>query len=141
MPILRINNSSAIAAADAVVDLIDAGVGAGTILIRTGAPPADPDAVATGTLLATITMSDPAFGAAADAAPGGRATAAAIAQVNAAVGGVAGYFEVLDSNSNKRMIGDITGVAGGGAMELANTNLAVGQPVDITSFTYTQPES
>lgn len=52
------------AACDAIVDLIDGGAGAGTIQIRTGAPPATPATADSGTLLGTLTFSDPAFGSA-----------------------------------------------------------------------------
>ncbi|NJO82882.1 MAG: hypothetical protein HC828_08715 [Blastochloris sp.] len=49
------------AACDAIVDLIDGGSGAGYIEVRTGAPPATPATANSGTLLATLPMSDPAF--------------------------------------------------------------------------------
>lgn len=57
-------------ALDAVADNLDEGSTAATIRGRTGAQPADPDAAETGTLLFTLTMSDPAFGAAVDDADG-----------------------------------------------------------------------
>ena len=70
----RISNAAAKAACDAIVDLIDGGAGAGTCKIYTATQATDPDtAIGAQVLLATLTFSDPAFGAAADAAPGGRA--------------------------------------------------------------------
>ncbi|MEK9725186.1 MAG: hypothetical protein VW405_17120, partial [Rhodospirillaceae bacterium] len=71
----NIANVAAIAMADALVDLLDVGATAATIRGRTGTQPANVDAAETGTLLFTLTCSDPAFGGAADANPGGIATA------------------------------------------------------------------
>lgn len=48
----RISTSARNAAADAVVDLLDAGSGAGYIEIRTGSQPATPNTAATGTTVA-----------------------------------------------------------------------------------------
>src|SRR3990167_3691637 len=70
----RLTNAAASAAADAVVDRIDVG-GAGTIKIYDGTIPTDADtAVGAQVLLATLTFSATAFGAASN----GVATAAAI---------------------------------------------------------------
>lgn len=71
----NISAEAAIAALDAIVDSLDEGSTAATIRGRTGSQPADPDATETGTLLFTLTMSDPAFGAAGDDTPGAIATA------------------------------------------------------------------
>lgn len=57
---------SIIGAVDFVADSLDEGSTAATIRGRTGTQPADPDASETGTLLFTLTCSDPAFGGAAD---------------------------------------------------------------------------
>ena len=73
-----ISAEAAIAMADALTARIDEGSTAATIRGRTGTKPVDPDATESGTLLFTLTMSDPSFGAGADAAPGGRITANAI---------------------------------------------------------------
>lgn len=74
----NISAEAAIAALDAIVVRLDEGSTAATIRGRTGSQPADPDAAETGTLLFTLTMSDPAFGAAVDDTPGALATASAI---------------------------------------------------------------
>ena len=50
---------------DALVDLCEGGTPPAIMRILTGAQPADPDTAQTGTLLATLTFSNPAFGAAA----------------------------------------------------------------------------
>lgn len=133
----RLPNSAKNAACNAVVDLIDAGAGPGTFQIRTGTQPADPDSAASGTLLATGTFSDPAFGS----ATAGVATASAIATFAGSANGTAGYFRVLDSNGASVFDGSITSTGGGGDMELSTTTVAIGVDIDITSWTYTQPES
>jgi hypothetical protein len=123
------------AAADAVMALVDAGAGAGKIKIRTGAKPASGGA-STGTVLAVLTFSDPATGAAAS----GVDTASAITQdASADATGTAGHFEVTDSNDNVVFRGDVSASGGGGDMQLVTTSIVAGQPVQITSFTYTQP--
>lgn len=65
----RIANAAAAAAVNSVVDLLDGGAGAGYIEIRTGAQPASVGTAASGTLLGTLTLSDPAFGNATSANP------------------------------------------------------------------------
>ena len=70
--------AAAIAAVDAVVDLLDGGASNAVIECRDGAQPVDPDAGTTGTLAASLAMTDPAFGAASDQAPGAQAAAATI---------------------------------------------------------------
>ena len=138
-----ITNVAAKAAADAVVDLVDGGAGAGLLRIYAGSVPADADtALGAQTLLATLTMSDPAFGAAADAAPGATATASAItSDTSADATGTAAFFRLLDSNALAVMQGLITATGGGGDMELNSVSITSGVTVQCTSFTYTQPES
>lgn len=133
----RIPDAVRNAVVDAVVDRLDAGAAAGKVEIRTGAQPADADDAATGTLLATITLGDPAFGAAA----AGVATANAIATDTGDAAGTAGWFRALDSDNNKVIDGDITATGGGGDMELNTTTISVGVDIDITSWTVTAPAS
>lgn len=122
---------------DSVVDALDAGAAAGKVEIRTGAQPADADDAASGSLLATVTLGDPAFGAAAS----GTATANAIAAVAASATNTAGWFRALDSDDNKVLDGSITATGGGGDMELNTTSLVSGVDFDITSWTVTCPAS
>ena len=70
----KISTAARDAACNAIVDLVDAGAGAGTIKVYTGAAPTNPGDAASGTLLGTLTCSDPAFGASST----GTATASAI---------------------------------------------------------------
>lgn len=132
---IRLATTARNASTDGVVDLIDAGPSAGTVDVRTGSQPASAQDAATGTLLATITLSDPAFGASST----GVATAGDPASVNSVASGTAGWFRVKDSTGATVFDGSVSAAGGGGDMIVANTNIASGQPVDVTSFTYTTP--
>lgn len=137
---MRISNAGAIAACNALVDLLDAGAGAAYIEIRTGTQPATVETAATGTLLATLTCSDPAFGNAADENPGAKATANAIASdTSADATGVAGWFRAYDSNN----VAIIDGTCGttGTDMILDDDNITIGGVVACTSWTVTMPEA
>lgn len=113
------------AACDAVVDLVDAGSGAGKVRIR-----------ASTTTLVDIALADPAFGAAST----GTATAASLPRSGtAAAGGTADNFQVLDSDNN--VIWSGTAGTSGTDMILDNTSIANGQTVNLTAFTHTQPAS
>lgn len=139
-----IANASAIAALDALVDLIDAGAGAGSVVIYSGTPPADADTALSGnTVLAQITLSDPAFGNATDAAPGATATANGLPLEDSSANatGTATFFRILDSDSNVIAQGDVTATGGGGDMEINSTSIVASAAVRITAFTITQPES
>lgn len=83
------------AMADLFDDYCNAGAGAATLQIRTGAAPANTTDGDSGTLLSTNTFSDPAFGA----ASGGVITASAItddSDIDAT--GTAAHFRIKDSN-------------------------------------------
>ena len=130
---IRLSTTARSAAADAVVDLIDAGAAAGTLKIYSGSVGTTANDTPAGTLLATIAWADPAFGAASS----GVATATDPAAVNASASGTAGCFLVEDSNGNNVFDGTVTATGGGGDLTLSSTALVSGSPVDITSFTYT----
>lgn len=137
---LRISGAAAIVMCDGLVDLVDGGAGAGTIQIRTGAAPATTETANSGTLLATLTMSDPAFGAAADANPGATATAATItADSSADATNTAAHFRVFDSNAVCIMQGACG--TSGSDMNFNSTAIQSGAEVAITSFTVTVPET
>ena len=91
----RLTNAVASAACDAIVDAIDGGAAAGTIKIYTGTIPTDADtALGAQTLLATLTFSDPAFGAASN----GVATASAItSDTSADATGTAAWARIASS--------------------------------------------
>lgn len=128
----RITDAAQNAAVNAVTVLTDAAAAAGTLKIYTGTQPADADDAPTGTLLATFTLSDPAFAAAVagsaalDVTPPVTTTGAAA--------GTAGYFLIEDSNGLNILMGNITATGGGGDITLDNTSIAVDQTVNLTSL-------
>ncbi len=114
------------AAADVIVDKVDQGSGAGKVRIKS----------AGATVIAEVTLGDPAFGAAAT----GVATGSGLPKVGAGIaaagaGTDAASFDVCDS--------DNTVIWSGGIAELGldNVNIADGQVVNINTLTYTQPAS
>lgn len=133
----RLTNAAASAAADAVVDRIDLGAGAGTIKIYTATIPTDADtAVGAQTLLATLTFSDPAFGAASN----GVATASAItSDTSADATGTAAWARIADSTGTTVM--DVTVGTTGEDINFNTVSFVAGATVAITSLTYTQPKT
>ena len=136
----KLSNAAAIAACNAVVDLLDGGSGAGYIEIRTGSPPSNVDDAAPGTLLATLPLSDPAFGSAADANPGATATASAITSDSSAdATGTAGWFRAYDSNATAVIQGTVG--TSDADLILASVSITAGNTVSVSSWTVTMPES
>lgn len=125
------------AACDAIVDLIDAGSGAGTMQIRTGTRPANPNTAATGTLLATVTFQDPACGSSSL----GSAAVNDPASVTAVGTGNASWCRIFDSNAAAVLDGNVTATGGGGDIALQSVSVTTGQQVDITGGTFTMPVS
>jgi hypothetical protein len=133
---IKLTNASRSAACDAVVDSVDGGSGAGTLEIRSGSQPANADDADSGTVLATLTFSDPAFGAASN----GVATAAAITSDSSAdASGTAGYFVVKTSAGTKIFTGTVG--TSGADLNLVTTTIVATQPVQVTSMTFTIPQS
>ena len=99
------SNAAAIAAVDAIVDLTDSGAGTATCLIYddTGTVPtlAD-DSVNTNILLATVNLPNPAFGAAADQAPGALATLLGVPLSDTSIDatGTATFFRIVNRNGD-----------------------------------------
>lgn len=136
-----LSNAAAIDACDAIVDLIDAGSGAGLLRIYSGTQPANPDvAIGAQVLLAELTLSDPAFGNAADGTPGGVATASSITDDSSAnATGTAAWFRVVDSDDNAIIDGEVG--TSGADLNLVSTSITATQSVSITSWTFTMPET
>lgn len=134
--VTRLSNAVRSAMVNAAVALIDAGPAAGTIQIRTGAQPATVATAATGTLLGTLTLSDPAFGAAAN----GVATAGPITgDASADASGTAGWFRVLDSTGTAIMDGSVTATGDGGDLQLDSVTIVAGGAINVTALTVTMP--
>ena len=130
----RLTNAAASAAADAVVDRIDAG-GAGTIKIYDGTIPTNADtAVGAQVLLATLTFSATAFGAASN----GVATAAAItSDTSADATSTATWARIASGAGTTQM--DVTVGTSGDDINFNTVAFVAGATVSITSLTYTQP--
>jgi len=133
----RIPTAARNAAANAVVLLADAGPAAGTIQIRSGAQPATANDAATGTLLATLTMSDPAFAAA--VAGVSTLDTTPVLTTTGVAAGTAGWFRMLDSNGLTVMDGAVS--TAGAELNLNTTTISVGVTVEITAGTVTMPAS
>lgn len=132
----RLSTDTRNKACDAIVDDIDAGSGAGTIAIRTGTQPTNVGDADTGTLLGTLTFSDPAFGSAST----GTATASTItSDTNADASGTAGHFRIKDSDAN--IVADGTCGQGSGDLSFDNSTIVAGGTIAISSFTVTVPIS
>lgn len=125
------------AMADAAVDLIDGGAGAGPIKIYTASQPANANtAVAAQTLLATFTLDDPAFGAASS----GVCTLAAVpVSTTGVAAGTAAWFRCASSTPGTVFDGSVTATGGGGQLQLNSTTISNGVTVEITSGTFTMP--
>lgn len=119
---------------DAAVDLADAGAGAGEVRVYTGTQPASANNAASGTLLVTFTLSDPAFGAAASGSASG---ASMPKSATAAATGTAGWARVVDSNGNAVYDGSVA--TSGGDFTIDNTSITSGQTVNLTALSFSQP--
>ena len=130
---VRLNTGPRNAIVDALVDLIDAGAGAGTIKIYTtgGGRPAGPaTAITDQVLLATLTFSDPAFGAAGS----GSATASAItSDTSADATGTATWARIADSNA--LAIVDVEVGTTGADINFNSVAFTAGSTVAITAMT------
>jgi hypothetical protein len=113
------------AACNAIVDLIDAGSGAGTLEFETSGD----------VEVATLTFSDPAFGNAAT----GVATAGSITSDTNATGGTVAQASMYDSDSNKVM--ECTVSTSGADINLSSLTVGAGDTVSCSSLTVTVPAS
>lgn len=130
----RLAALTASAMANAITTRADAGAGAATIKIYSGSQPATADTAATGTLLATFTLSDPSFGA---ASSGVITLAGTPKTVAASASGTAGYFRLEDSTGVDIMDGSVG--TSGAELNLNTTTITSGVNVTITSGTITVP--
>ncbi len=111
--------------ADAAVDQVDAGSGAGKIRIRAGS-----------TTLCDIALADPAFGAAVN----GVASLSSLPRSGTAVAsGTADNFQALDSDNNVKFSGSVTATGGGGDLTLDTVTINNGETITINSGAYTAP--
>jgi hypothetical protein len=119
------------AACNAVVDLCDAGSGAGKLQIKTSAGTSTFD----NGRVATLTFSDPAFGNAST----GVATASAITSDTNAAAGTAAKAYFYDSD-NTPILSCAVGTSGSD-INLSSVSIGSGDTVSISSLTVTMPAS
>lgn len=126
---LRKNEALRTKQADDFADLWDGG----TIQIRTGGQPADPDDAASGTLLATINLPTPAFGAAAAGVVGMTGTW----QGSAVATNTAGWARFINAGATRTF--DCTVAEIGGDLTIDDDAIVSGGIVTVTAFTFTVP--
>lgn len=133
---LSVSAALASAMANQVTALVDAGAGPGTLKVYTGAKPATVATAASGTLLATFTLADPALAA----AVAGVATADFDPDLSATVAadGDAGWFRIADSAG----VAHIDGTCGtaGEDLNFLSVTWATGGAVNLTTGTFTMPQ-
>lgn len=112
----------------------------GTLEIRTGSQPADPDTAAGGTLLAVLTFANPA---AAVAPSGGVVTFSALGPEDAVLAtGTATWFRAKSSDGVAVLDGTVGLTSGNNTdMLLSTVVLDPAYAVVVTSFTHTVPQS
>lgn len=110
---------------------------AGILRIYDGTQPATPQtAITSQVLLGSIVLANPAFGAPST----GVVTANAASPVNTAAAGIATWYRLFESDGTTVIRdGDVSLPAGAGECKLANTNIQPGQPLILSSMTYSQP--
>ena len=120
----------------AVADFICRGTAAATtgLNLQGGTPPATLVFQTAGSAtVATLTFSNPSFGAAAS----GVCTAAAITSDTNAVGGTTTKAELRQGTTATPVIlCSVTNTGGGGDIQLSSTVISAGQTVAVTSLTY-----
>lgn len=132
----RIDTDQQNAAVDACVDQFDGG----TLIVYTGSQPASANDAATGTVLVTITLPTPAFGASATGTAAKNGTWSA----TVATSGIPGWYRLSSSGGTHRRDGSASGTGGGGDMQIADLvggELIAGGTFTVDTFTVTQPAS
>lgn len=124
-------------ARNARLESVEASMGAGpTLRLRSGAPPANTAAARSGTIIATLVLPADFM---ADAANGAKALAGVWQDLAADNAGTIGHFEIEGTGAVIDMQGTVTATGGGGDLEVNNTVVNQGQQIDITAFTWNDP--
>lgn len=127
------------AMADAVDVLINGGSAAGTIKVYSGTQPANANASITGTLLATFTLDNPAFGA---ASAGVLTLGATPLSTNGVAAGTATHFRCASGGTGGvGTVFDGSVSTSGAQLNLNTTTISVGVTVEVTSGFFTMPAS
>lgn len=122
--------------ADAIIAAIDAGAGPGTLKFYTGTQPASADDALSGnTLLGTLTFDDPC-----GTKSNGVITFGVITEDSSAdATGTATWARIQDSAGNVVFDCDVSGIGGGGSIEMNDVDIVAGGPIQIDSFAITVP--
>lgn len=130
---LRVIESLRNAACDAVVDGIDTGSGGGTVEFYPGSPPTNITDAPGETLLASVNLQEPAFGA----ASGGSAQANGTPITTTADNdGTIGWARVLDEDGNPLWDEDDVGTSSSNAITVNTTEVNAGVDFELTSYTF-----
>lgn len=123
---------------NARLDQIESTIGVSAkLLMYSGAVPANCAASATGTLMVTYSLASDWMAA---ASAGAKAFNNLPLTVTAAAGGILGYFRLTASDGvTCHLQGTITATGLGGDMTVDNTNVTLGQSVNVTGFTLNEP--
>jgi len=126
-----------IAVKNAALDARETAIGASPVLkLRTGAPPTNITDADTGTVLATINLPADWMAAAAD---GSKAKLGTWQDASGDADGEAAHFRLYaNDGTTPHMQGTVTVSGGGGDLTLDNVNIATGQSVTITGFTWNE---
>ncbi len=133
---LRLGTTARNNACNAIVQGIDVGSPPGTLKIYVGAQPTNVSDNPSGTLLGTLTFSNPSFGSAST----GVSTASAItSDTNADASGTAGHAVILSAAGTPLM--DMTCGQGSGDINFDVSAIVAGGVIAVSSCTITVPIS
>jgi hypothetical protein len=104
----------------------------GTLQIRTGSQPADPNSAASGTLLCTISLPATAFGTASAGAVGKTGTWQGVASAS----GTAGWGRLISSDGTKTM--DVS-IGAGQDCTIDYVDITIGSTITVNTLTLTVP--
>lgn len=106
--------------------------------LYSGSPPVNCAAAATGTLLLDIALPSDWLNAASGGTKTKLGTWSGTGAAGAGAGTNAGYFRIWDSGVTACSVQGVATITGGGGdMTLDNVNIATGQSVTVSSFTFT----
>lgn len=142
MPSFR--NAQILAALNGLVDSCDlgSGVAAAHLKIYSGSVPTNVETALSGnTLLADLTMANPAFLNSADTNPGGSVTADAISDdTSADASGTATFARIVDRDGTARIQLTVSAAGGGGECTINSASILAGATVRCSGITLTMPE-
>jgi hypothetical protein len=118
-------------------DALGAVFDGGTLEIYTGTQPADPNSAPTGSLLATINIPNPAFGAAAAGVIAKAGTWSAVATDT----GTAGWARFISASTNETFDVVVTEDPDDNDLLINTADITLGNTVTVISLTITVPES